>query len=340
MTQTLGYFAASPKPASLPLMDPLSDVLRTIELSGVTFLRGDFRGEYGLVMPPPTVQHPLVRPRSREHRLVMFHVVQDGACYLEVEGYPAERMGEGDLVILFDDIDHVLVDTPGRRTIHSSEVVPEYPEVCAPPIVYIGDGPRSLRIVCGMLQLVDRGFNPVFDALPPYILLTSDSGVGSAWLQRNLQHLISAATSAAPGSHALLNRLTEALFIEALRTYIAALPATETGWLAALGDEVVGKALQCMHEAPAEPWTVAKLAQAIGASRSTLAARFQSVLGMAPIGYLTRWRIRLGTNLLRDGVSVTETARSVGYESEAAFSRAFKREMGASSRAWVGEARA
>jgi AraC-like DNA-binding protein len=316
-------------------MDALSDVLSTIDLSGVVFLRGDFHGEYGLVMPPPTVEHPLVRPMTSEHRLVMFHIVQKGGAYLEVEGFDPVWLATGDLVILFDDRDHSLADTPGRRTVHSSEVVPQYPNVCAPPIVYIGEGALSMRIVCGMLQFVDRGFNPLFESLPAFLHISSEAGPPTSWLQENLQHLLREAENAGAGSDALLNRLTEVLFVETLRCHLQGLPRDEKGWLAALNDAAVGQALHLLHESPAHGWSVAELAQRVGLSRSALSARFGELLGTGPIGYLARWRIRLATNLLDLGdESIAHVASRVGYESEPAFSRAFKREMGVAPSLW------
>ena len=316
-------------------MDALSDVLRTIELSGVIFLRGDFCGEYGLVMPPPTIQHPIVQPPTSEHRLVMFHVIRDGEGYLEVDGFDPQKLGPGDLVILFGDLDHSLADRPGRRTIHSSEVVPQFPQVCAPPVVYIGDGKLSMRIVCGMLQFVDRGFNPIFDSLPAYLHITRENGPSSAWLQENLSHLIENAEIARPGSDAILTRLTESIFVETLCCYIERLPESETGWLAALNDATVGRALNLIHENPTHNWSVEELAKQVGTSRSAFSSRFGDLLGIGPIGYLTRWRIRIATNLLElEHLSMAEIAGRVGYESESAFSRAFKREMGETASAW------
>lgn len=316
-------------------MDALSDVLRAIDLSGVIFLRGDFCGEYGLVMPPPTLQHPLVRPNTSEHRLAMFHIIREGGGYLEVEGFPPQRLSQGDLIILFGDLDHSLADTPGRRTVHSSEVVPQFPQVCAPPVVYIGEGDLSMRIVCGMLQFVDRGFNPVFDSLPAFLHIPRDDGPSSPWLQENLRHLIQEAESARPGSDALLNRLTELLFVETLRCYIERLPEDEKGWLAALKDATVGQSLNLLHEDPAYNWSVTELAKQVGASRSSFSSRFHELLGIGPIGYLTRWRIRIATNLLDLGhITMAEIAGRVGYESESAFSRAFKREMGVTASIW------
>lgn len=316
-------------------MDPLSDVLKTIKLSGVIFLRANLGDRYGIEMPPPTLSHPVLKPASPEHRLVMFHIVQSGAGYCQVEGGEAFPIREGDLVIILDDVVHSVVDTPGRATIPSLELVPQLTLHAAPPAVVLGVGPRTLRLVCGMLQFVERGMSPLFACLPPYLHVPRAAGPSSEWLQTCISHIIHEAESGRPGSETLLARLTELLFIETIRAYIDHLPASERGWLAALKDPVVGGAVQLIHEQPAYAWTVAALARRVGTSRSAFSVRFSELLDVSPITYLYRWRIRLATNLLEETeLSLAEIGQRIGYESEAAFSRAFKREMGLPPAAW------
>ncbi len=310
-------------------MDALSDVLSTINLSGVIFLRANMGGKYGISMPPPTISHPDIKPHSPEHRLVMFHIVRKGTGYVQVEGYEAAQLDEGDLIIIFDDLFHSVVDTPGRECIDSSEVVPQRTELAAPPAATIGDGEPSMFLVCGMLQFVSRGFNPALSSLPPYLLIKRDEGPSSEWLQANLTHIIREAESGRPGGAALLSRLTELLFVETLRSYLDRLPEGERGWYAGLRDPIVGKALELMHSAPQRDWTVQELARAVGASRSAFSARFTQLLDMAPMTYLTRWRIRVAMKLLEDqGHTIAQIAGLVGYETEPSFHRAFKRETG------------
>lgn len=317
-------------------MDALSDVLQTIKLSGVIFLRANLRGHYGISMPPPTISHPAIRPPTSEHRLVMFHIVQEGHGFVEVEGFPPQELREGDLIIVLDDLSHSVVDEPGRATIASADLVPEFTPVAAPPAAHVGSGgDNTMRLVCGMLQFVNRGFTPLFAALPPYIHIARDEGPASAWLQANVSHIIHEAESGRPGSEMLLGNLTELLFVETVRCYLRSLPETETGWFAALNDPIVGRALQVIHQDPARAWTVAEIARQAGASRSAFSARFSELLDCAPMTYVTRWRIRLATNLLEDTrMSIAEIANRVGYESESAFNRAFKREMGTPPAAW------
>ncbi len=310
-------------------MDALSDVLSTINLSGVIFLRANMGGRYGISMPPPTVFHPIIKPHSPHHRLVLFHIVRQGTGYVQIEGHDTSRLEEGDLVIVFDDIFHSVVDSPGRECIPSSDVVPRFTDVAAPPAATIGDAEPSMFLVCGMLQFVDGGFNPAFMSLPPYLLIKRDEGPSSEWLQANLTHILREAESGRPGSETLLSRLTELLFIETLRSYLDRLPEGERGWYAGLRDPTIRRALELMHSAPERNWTVQELARAAGTSRSTFSARFSELLEMAPMTYLTRWRIRVAMKLLesRDR-TIAEIAGLVGYETEPSFHRAFKRETG------------
>lgn len=316
-------------------MDARSDVLQTIRLSGVIFLRAELGETFGVSMPPPTISHPSISPATDEHRLVMFHIVREGSGYVEVEGFPPRRLQEGDVIIVFDDLYHSVVDAPGRETIASADLVPDFTAVAAPPAVRVGEGERTMRLVCGMLQFVERGFDPVFSSLPPFLHVAKDDGPSSAWMRANLAHIIAEAESGRAGSETLLSRLTELLFVETLRKYLEGLPEDERGFFAALKDPVVGKSLQLIHADPAHAWTVAELGKRAGASRSAFAARFGELLGVTPMTYITRWRMRLATNLLTNPVlSLPDIASRVGYESESAFSRAFKREMNLPPAAW------
>ena len=316
-------------------MDPLSSVLETIKLSGVIFLRANLGDRFGIEMPPATLSHPMLRPPTSEHRLVMFHIIREGSGWVEIEGAEPRKLEQGDLIIVIDDIVHAVVDRPGQAKVRSADVSPIFAPIATPPAVEVGEGPRTLRMVCGMLQFVERGISPVFSALPPYLHIRRDDGPSSRWLNANINHIIEEVESGRPGTEALLSRLTELMFVETLRTYLRTLPSEERGWFAALRDPVVGAAIEAMHNHPTEPWTVAQLARKVAVSRSVLAARFSALLDVSPIAYLTRWRIRLATNLLEDpSLSLAEVAQRVGYESESAFNRAFKREMEVPPAAW------
>lgn len=316
-------------------MDPILDVLRTIKLSGVIFLRANLGGQFGIEMPPPTFSHPTVKPLTPEHRLVMFHIVREGEGYVEVEGCAPRKLESGDLILVFDHVTHAMVDFPGRPKLKSEDLVTERFKTAAPPAVELGEGPRTMRLVCGMLQFVERGVNPIIASLPPFLHIPQGKGPSTPWLRANLDHIVTEAEAGRPGSDTVLSRLTEILFVETLRGYLQALPPSERGWFAALKDPIVGSAIRLIHQSPAYPWTVAELARNSGASRSAFSARFTELLDTTPIAYLTNWRIRLATNLLAESdAPIAAVANEVGYESESAFNRAFKREMGATPAAW------
>lgn len=322
-------------------MDPLSDVLQTIRLSGVIYLRAHLGGAYGLEIPPPTFINSLIKKQSDEHRLVMFHIVRQGRGYFQVEGSGAQELHEGDLILVFDHLAHSVLDQPGRSTVSTEDLGLEGLESPLPKEVHFGEGERTMRLICGMLQFVERGLNPIFAALPPYLIIRAEAGPSSPWLQANLNYIIEEAEAGRAGTNSLLSRLTELLFIETLRAYLKQLPETEKGWFAALKDKAVGPALQLLHQHPERPWTVASLAKQVGVSRSGFSARFTELLDTSPIAYLYRWRIRQATNLLDETQeSIAQIGARVGYDSESAFHRAFKREMGLSPSAFRNRAQA
>jgi transcriptional regulator GlxA family with amidase domain len=195
-----------------------------------------------------------------------------------------------------------------------------------------GGGPTT-RVLCGYLSCDDLLFNPVLRALPRLIHVRARPGPGAEWREATLRYMLEEAGRAHAAG--LLARLPELVLVDCLRQYVESLPATQTGWLGALRDPILGRALTLLHAQPAEPWTVTQLARRAGASRSILAARFTHALGVSPMRYLLHWRLQLAADLLRGTrLGVAIIAQRVGYESEFAFSRAFKRHVGASPAAW------
>jgi AraC-like DNA-binding protein len=191
-----------------------------------------------------------------------------------------------------------------------------------------GGGPDRARLVCGFLGCDERPFNPLLTALPPVIHLPASGEGTTAWLGMLLSVALKEAGSARAGAENVLARLSELMFVEAIRRYLETLPPAQTGWLAGLRDPVVGQALAALHGEPKEAWTVEGLARLVGVSRSVLAERFTEVVGQPPMQYLALWRMQLASRLLLDGGAVASVASAVGYESEAAFSRAFKKLVG------------
>jgi AraC-like DNA-binding protein len=205
-----------------------------------------------------------------------------------------------------------------------------------------GGGPDRVQLVCCFLGCDERPYNPLLTALPPVIHL---SGAGSqtttGWLGTLLGSAVRESRSARPGSQNVLARLSELMFVETIRQYLETLPPAQTGWLAGLRDPVVGKALAALHAEPSRPWTVEGLARLVGLSRSVLAVRFMEMVGQPPMQYLALWRMQLASRLLIEGGPVAAVAGAVGYESEAAFSRAFKKLVGEAPGTWrKGSARA
>jgi AraC-like DNA-binding protein len=199
------------------------------------------------------------------------------------------------------------------------------------PIAYElgGGGPDRTRIVCGFLGCDERPFNPLLAALPPVIHLpAAGQQASSGWLGTVLNIAVRESGSARAGTENILARLSELMFVEAIRRYIESLPSAGSGWLAGLRDPIVGQALGALHAQPAEPWTVESLARAAAASRSVLAERFTELVGHPPMQYLALWRMQLASRFLAEGRHVASVASAVGYESEAAFSRAFKKLVG------------
>jgi len=204
------------------------------------------------------------------------------------------------------------------------------------PLVYErgGAGPDRTHIVCSFLGLDERPYNPLLGALPRVIHLSASSAPATSWLGPLMHVAVNESRGRRPGGENVLARLSELLFVEAIRRYLEALPAAEKGWLAGLRDPMVGQALAALHGEPTRAWTVEDLARIAGASRSVLAERFTAMVGQPPMQYLALWRMQLASRLLLDGHPVAAVASFVGYESEAAFSRAFKKLVGEAPAAW------
>jgi len=199
---------------------------------------------------------------------------------------------------------------------------------------YGGDGEKA-RLVCGFLACDPQLCSPILSALPPVFRINIRRSPSGEWLEQSIRHSVAEVASPRAGADVILARLSEVLFIEALRCYVEALPAEQRGWLAGLRDRYVGKGLKLLHGSCARSWTVEELAREVGCSRSILAERFTHFLGQPPIQYLTKWRLALAASQLRSiGSSLARIAEQVGYESEAAFNRAFRREFGMPPAQW------
>jgi len=311
-------------------IDVLSDVLRAVHLTGSVYFDFELSSPWALEAPPSREIVDKVMPGAQ--RLIEYHLIARGGAWGNAIGGEPIRLEEGDVLIFPQGDGHVLSHAPGMRA-----AVPAYETTRALPIVsQFGGGrePRT-RIVCCFLGLDERPFNPLFAALPPVIHVSaSDRHPSGGWLESLLHVAAREATASRAGSENVLSRISELIFVEVVRRHVETLPPSETGWLAGLRDATVGRALTALHADPVADWTVERLARAAGASRSVLAERFTELVGQPPMQYLALWRMQLASRRLLDGEGVAAVAAAVGYESEAAFSRAFKKLVGTSPARW------
>jgi AraC-like DNA-binding protein len=275
-----------------------------------------------------------------EH-MISYHVILEGSCWAIVDGEPPVQLFAGDVIVFPHGDTHVLTSTPGMRKKPNMSMYRRPTEGQLPFSISMGPMPQAAaaasaglqaHFVCGFLGCDARPFNPLLAALPRIIRVSDDaSGTLGAYVRFAL------AESKMPriGGDSVLGRLSELMFLHVVRRYLEGLPPEQTDWLAGLRDEPVGRALAALHRNPARAWTLQTLAREAGTSRSVLAERFMQFVGHPPIEYLTNWRMQLAANQLRSSTeSVAEVANRVGYESEAAFSRAFKKAVGAPPSEW------
>jgi len=308
--------------------DTLSDVLRAVRLTGAVFFAIDASSPWVAETPGARVVAPELMP-GVEH-VIEYHVVTAGSCWAGLLEETAVKLEAGDIIVFPQGDAHVVSSTPGMRGDPSGEAQRSVLHSKALPVkVSIqGGGPDQTRIICGFLGCDARPFNPLLSALPRVIVLRG-SGDASSVLGRLVELAVVESAAARAGSECALSRLSELLFVEAVRHHVATLAHEQVGWFAGLRDEQIGRALQKLHARPAHPWTIEDLAKEVGMSRSMLAERFAHFVGMPPIQYLANWRIQLAASLLRTTTAgLAEIADRVGYGSEAALSRAFKRTVG------------
>ncbi len=315
-------------------MDTLSEVLRAVRLTGAVYFSIDGSTPWVVETPPGSVIAPHVG--SGVEHVINYHVVTSGRCWVGLIGEPGFHVAAGDVVVFPHGDPHVLASGPGMRARPDVEIYRAANQQAIPLCVSLtGGGPESARIVCGFLGCDARPFNPLLGALPRVIHFPGSQDHGRSGVRQLIDLALAESTTPRPGSDGVLSRLSEVLFLEVVRYFTATLAPAEVGWFAALRDPAVGPALGRMHDRPAQPWTLQSLARDIGTSRSVLAERFSRLVGMPPLQYLGRWRIQLAANLLRtSGAALGEIAERVGYGSEAALSRAFKRTLGLSPAAY------
>lgn len=309
------------------MTDTLSDVLRAVRLTGAVFFAIDAAEPWVAEAPPASAIAPHIMP-GVEH-VIEYHVVTSGACWGGVIDDAPVKLETGDVIVFPQGDPHVMASAPGMRGNPSIEMHREASFGRLPLAISLdGGGTNHSNVICGFLGCDARPFNPLLSALPKVIHVRS-LGDGDSVLRRFVELALLESTAPRSGSECVLSRLSELLFVEVVRRYVADLPPDQVGWLAGLRDEHVGRALEKLHQRPAHPWTIEELAKECATSRSVLAERFAHLVGVPPIQYLAQWRIQLAASMLRTTkASLAEIAARVGYGSEAALSRAFKRWVG------------
>lgn len=313
--------------------DVLSDVLRAVRLTGAVYF--DFELSSPWVVEAPPSREIVGRVMPGAQRVIEYHLIAHGTGWGHAVGQEPRRLRQGDLIVFPQGDAHVLSSAPGMR---AAPDMAAFARASTPlPMFYeLGSGgPERARIVCCFLGCDERPFNPLLTSLPPVLHLSaSRPDATTGWLSTLLGMAAKESGSARAGSENVLARLSELMFVETIRHYLETLPPAETGWLAGLRDPMIGQALAALHREPSEPWTVERLARVVGLSRSVLADRFTFMIGRPPMQYLALWRMQLASRLLLDGRPVASVAGAVGYESESAFSRTFKKLVGLPPATW------
>jgi AraC-like DNA-binding protein len=312
-------------------MDALSEVLRVVRLNSAVFFNARFSAPWCFSSPDASSVMHTLQPGAE--RLVIFHLLTEGQCRMEVEGSPPATLQAGDVIVFPHGDAHLMSSAPDVAPAPPADLVALLRR--GPREVRFGGGGEMTRFICGYLSCDPRLCRPILTALPRVLTVNVRSNDDPGWLELSIRYAVAEAAAARPGGAGVLAKLSEVLFVETLRRYMAQLPPEQTGWLAGVRDRVVGKALALMHGQPADPWTVESLARECGISRSVLAERFTHFVGQSPMHYLGRWRMALAAGMLRSSSSnITRVAKDVGYETDPAFTRAFRREFGMPPAAW------
>jgi AraC-like DNA-binding protein len=312
-------------------MDALSDVLRVIGLSGGVFLEAEFTAPWCISgrVTAEDCQPYLAAPRH----VMSFHFLVEGRMQLRIEGGQPVEVGAGEIVLLPRNDLHFFGSELQDAPVPAGNVV-RPPENGGLARIVHGGGGEVTRLICGFLGC-DLPFHPLLAALPPVLTQSVRLIRSGPWIESTFQFAADEIAAGRVGSTVVLAKLSELLFVEAISRYMESLPAERRGWLAGLRDPLVSRALSLLHSRPAEQWTAETLAKEVGLSRSAFAERFSSLVGQPPMQYLTIWRLHLAAQRVRQGdCSIGRIGYEIGYESEAAFSRAFKRQFGMSPDAW------
>lgn len=295
-------------------VDPLGEALHALRLSGTFFCRSELSAPWGIELPP--------MPDS-----LMFHIVTEGSAWITFETGEQFQMETGDFALLPQGRGHAIIDSPGTHAIH----LYDYDRPLLSPryeLLEVDNGGTPSSLICGVASVRDPSARRMIGLLPKLIPMRAATP-GNGWLRGSVQIMMQEARSLGPGGDAVITRFSDILVVQAIRHWLQTDPDAQVGLLGALQDPQVGRALALIHRDPTRPWTVESLAEAVGVSRSGLAARFASLVGETPMTYLRQWRFEVASNWLRDtDLTHAEIAEQLGYESEASFSRAFRKATG------------
>jgi AraC-like DNA-binding protein len=310
-------------------MDALSEALNSVRMTGAIFADATCTAPWGFAVPAIDALERVVHKLAPgTERVVGYHLVTEGRALVSAEGSADVSVMAGDIVIIPHGDPHTVTNGAPSKLIDSSAALANWLAGDVSSMELHGGG-ETTHFVCGYFGCERHAARLFLAGLPSIIKINLRSDAVGQWLESSIRHLLDEAKSRRPGGAIVLSKMAEAFFVETLRRYMQQLPPAQRGWLAGARDPVVGGALALLHRQPSHPWTVAELAVKVGASRSLVAERFVQFLGEPPLTYLARWRLQLAARLLQTTQkAILHVGMDVGYESEAAFNRAFKREFG------------
>jgi AraC-like DNA-binding protein len=303
----------------------LSDVLRVVRLDGALFFNGEFSAPWCFRSSQSAAIAACLSPRAGH--LIIFHLLTEGRAYARLEDGRREPLTAGDIVVFPHGDVHLLGNGPAVKPVDSFETFAAN-ITRGLKVARYGGGGEVTKFVCGFLACEPRMSEVFLAGLPSLLKVHVVNEPSGQWLENSIRFSAGGGSGSDAGTGLVLAKLSEVLFVETLRRYINTLPPDQTGWLAGARDPFIGQALALLHKEPENPWTIPELARRVGLSRTRFAERFRHFLGEPPMTYLARWRVKLGAEILQSTEnSVAEVAATVGYGSEAAFNRAFKREL-------------
>jgi AraC-like DNA-binding protein len=306
-------------------MDVLSDVLRAVKLEGALFFNAEFSAPWCLSTARSAKISPYLCPGAGH--MILFHFLTEGRAYAQIVDGPREELKAGDIVVIPHGDPHVLGNGSRAKPVDSLKTFGKGLSE-ALDVTRFGGGGETTKFVCGFMACEPRLSEVFLAGLPKLVRVHVTGEPAGEWLKNSIQFTVGEAGTSSAGRQLVLAKLSEVLFVETLRRYINSLPPDQIGWLAGARDPIIGQALAHMHKDPAHEWSISSLARAVGVSRTRFVERFRHFIGESPMAYLTRWRLRLAAEILQSSEeSVAAIALNIGYASEAAFNRAFRREF-------------